>query len=189
MIQITQTDARDIASLRDQLQRVYLEAFAGPPYQEGEAEAESAIQALLVQHSRRPGFRLFVAREDGGPIVGFSYGYHGQPGQWWHDFVSRLLSPDVREHWLTNCFQFVELAVLPSAQGRGIGGKLHDALLADLTYRTAVLSTFSGENQAMHLYKSRGWTSLVPELHFPGSRVPLTVLGLELTPRTEAERT
>ncbi|MGE5139638.1 MAG: GNAT family N-acetyltransferase, partial [Rudaea sp.] len=96
------------------------------------------------------------------------------------DFVSRLLSPEARAQWLGNCFEFVELAVLPSQQGQGIGGQLHDALLEGVPYRTAVLSTYSGENRAMQLYIKRGWKRLVDELTFPGSTLPMVVLGLAL---------
>ncbi len=134
----------------------------------------------LVSHSRRGGFRLFVARDEAGQLVGFSYGYQGRPGQWWHDFVSRLLSPEGQAEWLGNCFQFVELAVLPAYQGQDIGGRLHDALLAGVPYRTAVLSTYAGENRAMRLYQKRGWKRLANDLTLPGSTVPMVVLGLAL---------
>ncbi len=181
MTRIVEIQPREIGNIKDDVTRVYREAFAEPPYDEGEAEAERAAQNL-TQHSRRDGFRLLVAREESGEIVGFSYGYRGQPGQWWHDLVSRLLTPQAREHWLSNCFEFVELAVLPPFQGRGIGGELHDALLAGLPYRTAVLSTYSGENRARHLYQNRDWQTLVADLTFPGSNIPMVVYGRELAP-------
>ncbi|MGB8644142.1 MAG: GNAT family N-acetyltransferase [Anaerolineae bacterium] len=179
MTLIVQVEPHEIAAIRDDIMRVYHAAFAAPPYNEGEAEADRAAQSL-VQHARRDGFRLLVAREDSGQIVGFSYGYRGQPGQWWHDLVSKLLSHEARARWLGDCFEFVELAVLPTFQGRGIGGRLHDAILAGLPYRTAVLSTYSGEDRAHQLYRNRGWQTLVAELIFPGSPIPMIVYGLEL---------
>ncbi len=185
MTEIVELKAKEIPAIREDLARVYREAFAEPPYNEGEAEADQAMQSLLSQHARRDGFRLFVARE-GSQIVGFSYGYRGQPGQWWHDLVSKKLSPQDRQKWLSNCFEFVELAVLPSFQDREIGGKLHDALLAGLPYRTAVLSTYSGENRARHLFHNRGWKTLVEDLTLPGSHVPMVVFGLELKPQEGA---
>ncbi len=181
MTDIIQIEAKDLLTVRDDIARVYREAFAEPPYNEGEAEAEHAASSL-IQHARRNGFRLFVAKADTGQIIGFSYGYRGQPGQWWHDFVSKLLTPEARAKWLGDCFEFVELAVLPSFQGKGIGGELHDALISGLPYRTAVLSTYSGENRARHLYDKRGWTTLVDDLTFPGSNVPMVVFGLDLKP-------
>ncbi len=150
MTDIIRIDPQQLHTVRDDIVRVYREAFAEPPYNEGESEAESAASSLR-QHARRDGFRLFVARSDSGEVVGFCYGYHGQPGQWWHDFVSKLLTPEARAQWLSDCFEFVELAVHPAFQGQGIGGRLHDALLAGVPYRTAVLSTYSGENRARQL--------------------------------------
>ncbi len=179
MAQIAEISPEEIRTVRDGIVRVYAAAFGEPPYNEGDAEAEHAMQSL-VSHSRRSGFRLFVARDEAGQVVGFSYGYQARPGQWWHDFVSRLLSPEARAQWFVNCFEFVELAVLPSHQGQGIGGQLHDALLKGAPYRTAVLSTYSGENRAMKLYLKRGWKRLVDELTFPGSTLPMVVLGLAL---------
>ena len=179
MAQIVQVSPENIRPVRDGIVRVYAAAFGEPPYNEGEAEAEHAMQSL-VSHSRRGGFRLFVAKDEAGQVIGFSYGYQGRPGQWWHDFVSRLLSAEARAQWLGNCFQFVELAVLPSFQGQGIGGRLHDALLAGVPYHTAVLSTYSGQNRAMGLYQKRGWKRLVDDLAFPGSTIPMVVLGLAL---------
>lgn len=186
MTEIIKIEPKDLLTVRNDIARVYREAFAEPPYNEGEAQAENAASSL-AQHSRREGFRLLVARDETGQVVGFSYGYKSQPGQWWHDYVSRLLTPEERTNWLSNCFEFVEVAVLPSVQGQGIGGKLHDALLAGLPYETAVLSTYSGENRARNLYRRRGWATLVPDLTFPGSDLPMVVFGLQIKP-TKGDR-
>ncbi|WP_372492658.1 GNAT family N-acetyltransferase [Microbacterium aurugineum] len=63
--------------------------------------------------------------------------------------------------WVGGHFEFVELAVTPEARGRGIGGQLHDALLANLDHRRALLATSSSQDDpAVRLYSSRGWVSL-----------------------------
>lgn len=57
--------------------------------------------------------------------------------------------------------EFVELAVLPSHQGRGIGGQLHDTLLAGLPHQRALLATADdATTAAVHLYTKRGWQRL-----------------------------
>ena len=63
-----------------------------------------------------------------------------------------------------NLFEFVELAVRPDSQRRGIGGGLHDALLAGLPHHRALLSTWREERPARRLYLKRGWQVLQEEL-------------------------
>jgi ribosomal protein S18 acetylase RimI-like enzyme len=47
----------------------------------------------MDRHAVNPGFRCLVAAADGA-IAGFSYGFHGQSGQWWHDMVAGALAVD-----------------------------------------------------------------------------------------------
>ncbi len=135
-----------------------------------------AFPAIARQHSQRAGFRAFGAFE-AGRLVGFSYGYTGAPGQWWHDAVAARLSPGERRHWLDGVFELVELHVRPEDQGRGLGGRLHDLLLAGLPNRTAMLSTRRGETVAMALYRKRGWQVVIDEMLFAGNPMPFRILG------------
>ena len=48
----------------------------------------------------------------------------------------------------------------PAAQGRGTGTALHDALLAGLPHRRALLSTYRDDRPAPRLYRRRGWRLL-----------------------------
>ena len=45
-------------------------------------------RAIMERHVGNPGFRA-LAVTSGAParVVAFSYGFHGVPGQWWHDVV------------------------------------------------------------------------------------------------------
>lgn len=135
---------------------------------------------ILPRHAARPGFR-FLAAEEQGRMVGFSYGYLGGPGQWWHDLVSAAMTAEQHRHWLApGHFEFVELHVRPAFRRQGIGGKLHDALLQGLDSRTSVLSTQVDNDPALALYRGRGWQIVVPELRFTAGGVPYSILGLEL---------
>jgi GNAT superfamily N-acetyltransferase len=71
--------------------------------------------------------------------------------------------------------ELAELAVLRDHRGRGVGGALHDALLAGLPHRGALLSTHREETAARRLYLGRGWRVLWEELDGKSS-----LLGLEL---------
>ena len=104
--------------------------------------AEERFDEILPRHSGRTGFRFVAARGEGGELLGFTYGYEGGAGEWWHDRVAAPLTPGDRKSWLApGHFEFVELQVAPECEGQGIGSRLHDALLAEVQSPTAVLST------------------------------------------------
>jgi len=159
-IEIESLTPEQIAANRHAILGVYRAAFAAPPYNEGVAELTRFAESL-AKHAGRDGFRCVVAREAStGQIVGFAYGFASKPGRWWHDTIAEQFTAEQAQEWLSDAFELVELAVTPVMQGYGIGGRLHDALIADLRQRTAVLSTYQGDTNAMQLYRKRGWAIL-----------------------------
>jgi GNAT superfamily N-acetyltransferase len=177
-VRIVPLAVTEIESTQSALVSVYRAVFIEPPYFEDETGMQDFI-ARFPHHARRPGFRCCVAQQ-GESIVGFAYGFTGEPGDGWWDMVADRLSDDEVETWLMDCFAFAELAVIPSVQGQGIGGRLHDALLRELPHRTAVLSTLQAETPAMRLYRNRGWVTLLRDFVFPGGGQPYVVMGLKL---------
>jgi ribosomal protein S18 acetylase RimI-like enzyme len=144
-----------------------------------------AFPEIVRRHAEREGFRAagaFAAER----LVGFTYGYIGDAGQWWHDQVAAALDAPARRRWLDSAFELVELHVLTAYQGQGLGGRLHDLLLEGVGQPTAVLSTPRAETNAMALYRKRGWVVLVEEMLFPGAGTPFRVLGLDLARRADA---
>jgi len=158
---------------------VYGEAFGPAPYFEGEADVRRFATEALPRHVERPDFRLVIAR-DAGAIVGFAYGYTGEPGQWWHDWVTFELGPSESAEWAEDAYEFVELAVRPAAQGRGTGARLHDELLEGLDHRTALLSTLDEDTPARRLYRGRGWVALREGLGTGIGRPAALIMGLRL---------
>jgi ribosomal protein S18 acetylase RimI-like enzyme len=184
-IEVVPLGAAELSAHKHALLNVYAAAFAAPPYNEGQIELSRFAEAL-PRHAQREGFRCFIAREaTTGQIVGFAYGYASQPGQWWHDTIAQALSREQAQEWLSDGFEFIELAVTPVFQGYGIGGRLHDALVADLPYRTALLSTYQGDTNAMQLYRKRGWVVLLEDFVYPSddptSDKPFVIMGLRLS--------
>ena len=65
-------------------------------------DADAALlpgrRELMRRHAGYPGFRalqVLAAPERDSPrgrVIGFSYGFRGQPGQWWYDAVSGVLA-------------------------------------------------------------------------------------------------
>jgi len=143
-----------------ELHEVYAAVFGRPPFNESPSEAARWRDESLPKHAARAGFRMRAAREDG-RLVGFAYGYTGERGQWWTDQMAAAITPEVAASWLGGHFEFVTLAVLPTHERQGIGTALHDALLADLPHRTALLTTTADETApARRLYHRQGWQLL-----------------------------
>jgi GNAT superfamily N-acetyltransferase len=180
LIDVFQIERNKIPKYNQEISNIYKEAFKQPPYNEGEGSVNRFLGAL-EHHIQRPGFQCIVASSSDNPvIVGFAFGYTARAGQWWRDVVASAMTSKQVDIWLSNCFELAELAVLPLYQGKGIGGKLHDELLANLPHKTAVLSTIQAESNAFHLYQKRGWTTLVEDLVFPGGIRKYMILGLNL---------
>jgi ribosomal protein S18 acetylase RimI-like enzyme len=140
------------------------------------------LDVIVQRHLERPGFRFVAGEDEAGRLVGIAYGYRGEAGQWWHDRVAAAMDEPARARWLCpGHFEFVELAVRADLRRRGIGGRLHDALLAGLDAPAAVLSTEIDNAPAIALYRGRGWEVVVPEIDFGPDFPPFIVMGKRLT--------
>lgn len=181
-------------------------------------------ESIMERHAANPGFRALAAFTQGRPggpaipggsghggsrrdavdhgapqpggqvLAGFIYGFHGRPGQWWHDTVAGALalSPAVPfgqpgswgqgadPGWLDDSFEVAELHVLPAYQGMGIGRELLLRLTSGRPERTAVLSTADAESRARRLYRGVGFTDLLTGFRFSGGEPPYAVMGAKL---------
>jgi ribosomal protein S18 acetylase RimI-like enzyme len=150
----------------------------------------SGREAIMDRHAASPGFRGLTALVDG-RLAGFTYGFHGESGQWWHDMVAAALATrsaaggsaaeygdaQAPREWLDDSFEIAELHVLPSWQGQGIGRSLLLSLASGRPERTAVLSTADAPTRARRLYRGLGFTDLLTDFRFSGSEPPYAVMG------------
>jgi ribosomal protein S18 acetylase RimI-like enzyme len=171
---ITELTRPQTLDLLPDLVEVYRAAFTVSPYNEDATAVARFRDEQLPRHAEREGFRCVTAREDD-QVVGLAYGYTGRRGQWWTDYVAARVPHELADEWLDGHFEFVELAVHPDYQRRGIGGALHDELLKDLPHNRALLSTWRVDTPARRLYLNRGWQVLAEELDANSS-----LLGLNL---------
>lgn len=142
-------------------------------------------RAIMERHAAYPGFRaLAVTAGPAGRVVAFSYGFHGLPGQWWHDVVRAGISARsglrVARYWLDDVLEIAEVHVHPEYQARGIGRQMLVTLTAGRSERTAVLSTRDAPTPAKRLYRSLGFADLLTDFMFPGGGPPYAVMGAEL---------
>jgi ribosomal protein S18 acetylase RimI-like enzyme len=167
----------DLARRLDDVIEVYGDAMGYRP------DVLATRRGYISTHLRRPGFRAVATLATDGSLVGFGYGYHSAPGQWWHDQVSAVLTPAARVSWLTDCFEVVELHVRTAAHGHGLGTQQLRALLHMAEGSTTLLSTpetSEHESRAWRLYRRFGFIDVVRHLTFPGDARKFAVLGRTL---------
>jgi len=125
---------------------------------------------LFERQVGRSGYRLVTA-ERPARVVGFSWGYVGQRGQYWTDRVWNALPSDVRDEWVGDHYEIVSLGVIPAHRHRGLGRQLHDELLSDVQRRCLLSTADDLADPAVRLYLSSGWAklgNLQPGVHIMG---------------------
>lgn len=145
---------------------------------------------LMRRHAGYPQFKAVQAHAVGhglhgeATVTGFSYGFHGQPGQWWYEAVSAALSraigPALSADWLADCMEIAEVHVRKDQQRQGIGTRMLTALTCGRPERTALLSTPDRESTARRLYRRMGFADLLTGYSFPGGSPPYAVMGAVL---------
>ena len=169
-------DGPGALAVADEIVEGYRAAFTAPGYDETDDQVRSFGTETLPKHAGYEGFRLATVRE-AGTLLGFGYGYTGQPGQWWSEQVAAAAPPAVSAEWLGGHFEVPELAVRPDAQGRGFGAAVMDTLLLGLPHGRALLTTYADDRAAPRLYQRLGWTRLAAGV-LPGS----DLWGIRLSP-------
>ena len=142
-------------------------------------------RSIMERHAGHPGFRALAATAGpAGPIIAFTYGFHGQAGQWWHDIVMSGITAAAGHPsaagWLADALEIAEVHVRPDHQHRGTGRSMLFALTAGRTERTAVLSTRDADSTARRLYRGLGFTDLLTGFGFPGGGPRYAVMGAVL---------
>jgi hypothetical protein len=143
----------------------------------------AAVQtSLLAAHWRvrttRPGVRPGVARwQPTDTIVGYAYGYTSGAGDHFGDTVRAALGPESAAFWLADCFELVELVVMPWAYGPGMADRLHDALLSAAPHRTALRCIPATAMPTIQLYQKRGWQLLNDTFANSWDEQPCVLLG------------
>jgi ribosomal protein S18 acetylase RimI-like enzyme len=164
--------------------KVYESAWASMPFAFDRSQVRNFVKTFSY-HAEKSGFRLCIGR-DKGAVAGFAYGYSSEPGGWWREQVQKAIDRRLVHTWLADSFELAELAVAQGAQGRGMGARLHDAILDGLPHRAAVLSTQRDNARALGFYRRRGWKVLSDGVWFPHRKEPFVVLALDLSTRGPA---
>ncbi|NHA70205.1 GNAT family N-acetyltransferase [Phycicoccus flavus] len=135
--------------------RLYLAAFSGPPWH-AEVDGAEARRPTLTAHLGRRDVEVLVAHDDDGRLVGVTYGWPGAPAppDGFHREVADALDPeDARRYLSADAFELVELMVDPAVQGQGLGRALLRTVVGG---RPAWLLTHP-EGAGVRLYAATGW--------------------------------
>jgi GNAT superfamily N-acetyltransferase len=173
-LSVASVDAETFAGAVVVAAQIYGEAMQRPP------ELVVQRREIMAAHVHRSGLAAALASDEAAGIVGFCYGYHGRPGDWWHDVVARAVGRREAREWLSDSFELAELHVLPSHHGQGLGRRLLTSVLELAGGTTAVLSTHDRESPARQLYRSVGFVDLLSGFVFPGSTEVYVVMGKRL---------
>jgi ribosomal protein S18 acetylase RimI-like enzyme len=181
VIELRRVGSAEFSAALDTVLGIYTAAMRPP------SDQLSGRVAIMQNHATYPDFVCVFAEAP--EIVGFAYGFHGAPGQWWHDVVRRALEdragPRVSEAWFDNALELAEIHVHPDYQGKGIGRRLIHTICHGRAESTAVLSTHDAPTAARHLYRNIGFTDLMTDFVFPGGYETYVIAGVPLPLREE----
>ncbi|MFC4059818.1 GNAT family N-acetyltransferase [Planomonospora corallina] len=168
----------EFVSRLDSVLDIYTAAMVPP------ADQLSGRRVIMGNHASHPGFTCLFAELPDGTPVGLAYGFHGVPGQWWHDVVHQAVAErhgaaGARD-WLDDALELAEVHVRPGYQGAGIGRSLVLGVCAGRPERTVVLSTRDLPTAARHLYRSIGFVDLLTGFVFPGGYERYVIAGAAL---------
>jgi ribosomal protein S18 acetylase RimI-like enzyme len=178
VIELRRVGPEEFSRALETVVEIYAAAMRPP------ADQLTGRAAIMRNHATYPDFTCRFAETADGEIVGFGYGFHGAPGQWWHDVVRRALaeraSDDSAREWFGDAFEVAEIHIHPGHQSKGIGRRIMHSLCEGRPERTAVLSTHDQPTAARHLYRSLGFTDLLSEFVFPGGYEHYAIVGAAL---------
>jgi ribosomal protein S18 acetylase RimI-like enzyme len=148
----------EAAELAGDILLSYRTAFSTSHWDKSELGIKAFETDIFPRHLKREGFAMTAARNTAGKLVGFCYGYIGEHGQYWTDYVAARIHPSLTKAWLGGHFEVAELAVEAEERGKGLGRALLTTLLDSRGEDRTALMTLEQDSPALPLYESLGFT-------------------------------
>ncbi|MFE0460402.1 GNAT family N-acetyltransferase [Kitasatospora sp. NPDC058965] len=146
--------AGDADTLLETLADIWAEAHAGHDDVARAGFTPQTLRRQITAHARRDDFTLIVAFS-AGHAVGFGYGFRCTPAYWYGEQLLPAIAPEARD--TDSLAGICELAVRTGWQGRGVGTRLHAALLEALHTEWVSLLAMPGDQPAQRLYHRLGY--------------------------------
>jgi ribosomal protein S18 acetylase RimI-like enzyme len=157
-VSIALLDAAEARLITNEIERIYHDAFSVSPWTKTAGSIRNFATEVFPRHLAHDGFELATARDGDGKLVGFCYGFIGNHGQYWTDYVAARIHPSLEKEWLGGHFEITELAVDEASRDRGIGRALLTTLLESRGDDRMALQTIVQASPARSLYESMGFT-------------------------------
>ncbi len=155
MVDVRTGGAELARPLLDPLCVLYDEVFAEPSFVWRDRESElhrAHLRGLLDDET----FGIAVATA-GEELIGFAYGFTVPSDTLlWSDLIEPV-SPELTDEWPGRTFLLSDYAVRSSWRGRGVGRKLHDALLRTRYEQRAALTVQRTAVRTKRIYEHWGW--------------------------------
>jgi ribosomal protein S18 acetylase RimI-like enzyme len=183
---------RDFLARVDELVDIHLRAMNYPQ------TARLQRRLLWSANAKKPGFASVIALQHPSdslpdpadrsqPAVGVAYGFPGDDRTWWYREVHRGLrmsglSAAEATSALAEYDEISEVHVAPESQGHGIGHRMLDTLLPQLSSPVAMLSTPEVDkeaNAAWALYRDLGFEDVLRNFRFGTDPRPFGILCLQ----------
>jgi GNAT superfamily N-acetyltransferase len=143
----------DLDTVFDEVAALYVVAYDEPQIPGTVVHIDEFTQRTHEQATRQ-GFTLITARHINGTLVGFSFGFRFEPGQWWRD------SPPPPTDLLDQAkFAIIELVVREDSRGQGLSRRLIQAVTEARPESIATLWS-DPKDLARSIYDHWGWTQV-----------------------------
>ena len=159
---------------------VYIDIYRESPYASHPVWSRPTFMERTLKQTDTPGFKL-VAPYKGDKLLGMSFGFPMEAGRWFRD-----TTPPPETYVMTSKFAVIELGLIRTYRGRGIGRKLIDTLLGNRSEPYAILCSIPGSSERK-MYDHWGWQKVSESL--PNSELPplhVLVLSLDANANTNA---
>lgn len=169
-------DGADLLAMLDEVIDLYLALRADRP--ESPLFSRETFRARTTSQAQREGFATTWATsaDSNVRLVGFAFGLTFPAGRWWSGNPT-LPPPEILDQ---PKFAVIELDVDAVWQGRGIGRRLLDELLASRSEPYAILTAIPNA-PARQMYERWGWVQVGTAQHTPDSPA-MDQLVLALSP-------
>ncbi len=158
-----------IPPLLDTLADIWADAhpeLTDTPAGDADHPAVTALRRQVLGHLKHEGFTLAAAYANGS-MVGFGYAFPCTAEYWYGDLL-----PQIPEHIRAGRLMgLCELAVAPAQQSKGIGSRLHAALVAAIAPEWSSLLVRPDNTAGRGLYDRLGYTYAGPYRNEPGGPV------------------